>query len=302
MFRARDVLGGGLLTRDQLRSSAWRPLFRGVYADADLPDDHGLRLAGASLLVPAGAAFCGRSAAWLHGAGEAAEPGTPVHVAVPAGRRFGPVTGMRVHQAVVPAEDRVVVRHRTCTRPVRTALDLGRWEPMAEAVALIDVLLARSLLSSHALTEGAARLSNGPGHRRAQRAVQLADGRAESMPESRTRVHLAVAGLLAVPQFEVRDTDGRWLARVDLAFPELRIAVEYDGAWHGAGGQLARDRRRLNRLVDAGWLVLHLTAADLHRPDEVVAQVRALIATRFREKGFQGTRRTPASPNRGRRR
>ena len=50
----------------------------------------------------------------------------------------------------------------------------------------------------------------------------------ESLPESRTRVHLALAGLVAVPQFEVRDDEGRWPARVDLAFPELRVALEVD--------------------------------------------------------------------------
>ncbi|KQS73475.1 hypothetical protein [Modestobacter sp. Leaf380] len=85
----------------------------------------------------------------------------------------------------------------------------------------------------------------GPGWRRAERAVGLADARAaslpESLPESRTRVHLALAGLVAVPQFEVRDDEGRWPARVDLAFPELRVALERDGAWHGVPGQLAED-------------------------------------------------------------
>ena len=56
------------------------------------------------------------------------------------------------------------------------------------------------------------------------------------------------------------------------------MAIEYDGAWHGRPGQLARDRRRLNALVAAGWTVLHVTAADLHEPGEVVRAVRALLA------------------------
>ena len=90
---------------------------------------------------------------------------------------------------------------------------------------------------------------------------------------------LALAGLVAVPQYTVRDRDGRFVARVDLAFPEHRVAVEYDdGAWHGAPGQLTRDRRRLNALVAAGWIVLHVTAADLRQPEEIVARGAALLA------------------------
>ncbi|MGY1630328.1 hypothetical protein ACI784_01290 [Geodermatophilus sp. SYSU D01186] len=63
MFRTSDVVAAGLLTAAQLRSSAWRRLFRGVYADADLPDSFDVRIAGAGLLVPARAVFSGRTAA-----------------------------------------------------------------------------------------------------------------------------------------------------------------------------------------------------------------------------------------------
>ena len=92
------------------------------------------------------------------------------------------------------------------------------------------------------------------------------------------RVLLVLAGLAAVPQFTVRDRRGNVVARVDPAFPQARIAIEYDGAWHAAPGQFTRDRRRLNRLVAAGWTVLHVTAADLRTPDGMFAHIRALLA------------------------
>ncbi|MGY1708121.1 endonuclease domain-containing protein [Geodermatophilus sp. SYSU D00758] len=85
---------------------------------------------------------------------------------------------------------------------------------------------------------------------------------------------LALAGLIAVPQHVVRGGTGEFVARVDLAFPGERVAVEYDGAWHGEPGQPARDRRRLNTLVAAGWTVLHVTARDLAEPGELIARVR----------------------------
>ncbi|MEI4270374.1 DUF559 domain-containing protein [Klenkia sp. LSe6-5] len=85
------------------------------------------------------------------------------------------------------------------------------------------------------------------------------------------------AGLRPESQHVVVDGRGGFVARVDLAFPRQRVAVEYDGAWHGEPGQFARDRRRLNALQAAGWRVLHVTAADLHRPEALVARVRALL-------------------------
>jgi hypothetical protein len=47
------------------------------------------------------------------------------------------------------------------------------------------------------------------------------------------RVLLALAGTAAVPQHTVRDAAGTFVARVDLAFLEQRLAVGYDGARHG---------------------------------------------------------------------
>lgn len=277
MFRARDVVRDGRLTHDALRSTAWRRLYRGVYADADLPDTLDVRIRGARMIAPPTAVFSGRTAAHLHGAPELADRrGLPVEVTVPAGVRFGPVHGLRVRRVDLPVHDITEVGGWRCTTALRTALDIARWEPLPEAVAALDLLLARNVVGEVALRE-AAGARYGRGSRQAARAVGLADGRAESQPESRLRVVLTMAGLTPVPQYVVRDLDGEFLARVDLALPDLRVAVEYDGAWHAGEGQFARDRGRLNRLTAAGWRVLHVTAADLRNPDQLVRRLRALL-------------------------
>jgi len=254
------------------------PSLPGVYADAELPDSFAVRVSGASLLVPPRAVFSGRTAAYLHGATELVDARTPVEVSMPPGERFGPDAGLRVRQVTVDPAEVVVVGRRPCTAPVRTALDVARTEPLMEGVVALDVLLARGVVDHPQLRAAVTVQSTARGARRAERAVDLADGRAESPQESRLRVVLALAGLVAVPQYTVRDRDGRFVARVDLAFPGRRVAVEYDGAWHGEPGQLGRDRRRLNALVAAGWTVLHVTAADLRQPEELVARVAALLA------------------------
>lgn len=280
VFLGRDAVAAGLLTRRQLSSRAWRRLYRGVYVDADLPDTHAVAIAGAALLLPGSAAFSGRSAAFLLGAETLVDDGMPVEVTVPEGDRFGPVTGLRIRRCPLrPSSVRTAGRYR-CTTPLRTALDIARSEALPHSVVALDVLLGRGLLTSAELDEAVTALPTGRGCRRARRAASLADERAESPPESVLRVLLRTAGLAPVPQFVVRDADGRFLARVDLAFVAERVAVEYDGAWHGQPGQLARDRKRLNGLVAAGWRVVHVTAADLHRPERILATIRAVLAER----------------------
>lgn len=282
VFRGREAVDAGLLTSKQLRSRAWRRIYRDVYADAELPPTHGLAIAGAALLAPPSAVLGGRSAAYLLGAESLVDSSSPVEVIVPEHGRFGPVTGLRVRRAPLPDSDVRSVGRYSCTTPVRTALDIARLEQLPESVVALDVLLARGLVLPGRLAEAAACLLPARGTRRARRAVDLADERSESPPESMLRVRLRLAGLTPVPQYVVRDAAGHFVARVDLAFPEQRVAIEYDGAWHGKPGQLAHDRRRLNALVAAGWTVLHITAADLHDPAAVVDAVRRLLVERQR--------------------
>lgn len=277
VFRGRDAVAAGLLTRHQLASRAWRQLLRGVYADSTLPPTHGVAIAGAALIVPRSAVFGGRSAAYLLGAESLVDSGAAVEVIVPEEDRFGPVTGIRVRRTSLPESDIRSVGRYSCTTPLRTALDIARLELLPESVVALDVLLGRGLVSRERLIAAAEGLPSCRGRTRARRAIDLADERAESPQETRLRVLLRTAGLEPVPQYRVLDPTGRLLARVDLAFPQHRLAVEYDGAWHGEAGQLTRDRRRLNALVMAGWTVVHVTAADLHDPSALVARVLDLL-------------------------
>ena len=88
-------------------------------------------------------------------------------------------------------------------------------------------------------------------------------------------MRLVLAGL---PRPQVRASLGEpFLARVDLYYPEHRVAIEYDGATHR--DSLASDNRRQNRLLDAGYRVLRFTASDvLGSPASVIGLVgRALL-------------------------
>lgn len=111
------------------------------------------------------------------------------------------------------------------------------------------------------------------------------DPGAESPQESRLRVRIVVAGLPPPVTQYVVERDGRFVARVDLAWPEYRVAVEYDGVWHAESDQIHRDRRRLNRLLGSDWIVLHVTARRLRDDLEgFLAELRAALRLRARQR------------------
>jgi len=73
------------------------------------------------------------------------------------------------------------------------------------------------------------------------------------------------------------DRSGR-LARVDLAFPERKVAVEYDGEWRdGQLWALNHDRERLNRVHAAGWDVVFVTQPLLANPRKMIYTVEAAL-------------------------
>jgi very-short-patch-repair endonuclease len=276
IFRGSEQLRSGRLTRAQLRSSAWRRLFPDVYACASLPVDHARRARALAHLSIPGAVLSGRSAAVLWNV-DLAGPDDAVECTLDPGCRAGAIHGVRVTRRALASEE---ITHRAGVRVTtvrRTALDLARIEPRTEAVVCLDQFLAAGLLTLPELRAAAAAVT-GPGCRRIRRAVDLADGLAESPQETRLRLVLHASRLpRPVAQYTVRGTDGRFVARVDFGWPEAKVAVEYEGSWHGKPQNVARDRRRLNELAAAGWTVVFVTAADLHDQVQLIARIAAAL-------------------------
>lgn len=107
----------------------------------------------------------------------------------------------------------------------------------------------------------------------------LIDPRSESPLETAIRLALHDAGVPAPePQYEVRTDDGYVIARLDLAWPTRRLALEADGKEpHRQLRPVYTDRWRTNALV--GWQLVRFTWHDvLRRPAYVVATVRAHLA------------------------
>ncbi|WP_212833882.1 hypothetical protein [Catellatospora sp. TT07R-123] len=272
IFRGADAVRSGLLTPAQLRSTAWQPLFRGVYADRALTITHRLRcLAVVDFLLPEDGVIAGRSAACLYGAPYEADG--LVEVLTPG--RFGPMAGLLVHRGTVPDKD---VTRRTdgirVTTPQRTCWDLARWLDLPDAVALIDVLTTRRVVSTAALAEYASARIGSPGWNRLLKVAKLADPAARSPLESRLRVRLALAGLPApVLHYVVEAGDGP-APSLELAWPQQRVGVVCDA-------EEAPRRVRVPVPDDADWTVLTVTASRLAEDfDGIVAELRTALRRR----------------------
>ena len=116
----------------------------------------------------------------------------------------------------------------------------------------------------------------------ARKAFDLAREHVESPKESETRVLIVQNGLPEpVVQWNVFD-GARFVARVDLAYPPLRIAIEYDGDGHRTDRRQWRaDIRRRRELEHMGWIVLNLTESDLTDPAAFLAQLRRVVERRM---------------------
>ena len=118
------------------------------------------------------------------------------------------------------------------------------------------------------------------GVKSARSVLDLVDPGAESPRETWLRLLLVKAGLSRPEtQIPVYDDRGYLIARVDLGWNDIRVAIEYDGDHHRTDQkQFARDILRTEMLGAQGWIVVRITAKD--RPADVLSRVRSAIARR----------------------
>jgi hypothetical protein len=204
----------------------------------------------------------------------------PVHLTVGRYARRRHRRDRRLHFSDVPAPETRQRHGIVTTSPSRTWIDLAAVVPPAALLAVSDQMLARG----YPHDEFSAVLHRAAGRRgvtTARRVGPCADPLAGSPMESVLRWSILDAGLpQPVLQHVVRDA-GRFLGQVDMAWPEHRVIVEFDGEVHRDRRVFVEDLRRQNGLVLAGWTVLRFTSADLlGRPGQVLAAIRAALGLR----------------------
>lgn len=272
-FRLRDAEACGL-ARDDLRSSKFTHLRRGVYACREYGTDRRSEVTAWIAAMPDDAALYGVTAAEWYRLPVVHEAN--VHVIVPAGgtvprRRRGIVT----HEGL-GAADATVVGGLRVTTPERTWLDLSLTLQPTDLVAVGDAMVRKGLTTPERLVEASVAARRRRNIVTARAAARLVRGRVDSPPETKLRLALIAGGLPEpVVNPDLADDLGGWIGRPDLAYLDVKIAIQYEGDVHRTDKRRWRaDIARDDVLVDHGWEVVRVTADDLRRPWLLCARVR----------------------------
>jgi hypothetical protein len=243
------------------------------------------RAAAALLTVGSDAVLCGRTAAWLHGC-TAARTST-IHLMRRYERRTRIRSGLLVHRGWYSDDEVTEIDGLPVHVNDRAIADMLCSDDRREALACADQAVAmrpeplRAAFMA-AIGERLRRRRDRRGTRRAAELLRLVDGRAESPPESSLRLLVVEAGFpMPAVQHCVLDLDGNVVYRLDLAWPELRIALEYDG-YEAHVDRRSRDAARDADLARRGWYTIRATADDLRTPRRLLNE----LTEAFRERRF----------------
>ncbi len=202
-----------------------------------------------------------------------------------AGRREA---GVCQHRGAIAPGDIVERNGLLVTSAVRAALEYTTVADLEHSLVEIDDLLHRGLVTPEQLAERYATMTHWPDTLTTDLALRLADGRSESVGETRTRYLCWRQGLPApIPNYPIFDENGVEVARVDLAWPELGVFLEFDGKvkyerlvkpGESVSDVVVREKLRedmIRRLT--GWRCIRITWADLYAPERTAARIREMF-------------------------
>jgi Protein of unknown function (DUF559) len=274
-FIGSEAVANGDIVKSALRTR-YTKLFRDVYVSSGAELTPLVRARAGWLWSRRRGIVAGLSASALHGAQwvDAAVPLEIIH------SNRNPLPGIRVRGDRIEDDEVALIDGIPVTTPARTALDLGCWYPMDEAVAAIDALLRAADLKVADVEILVQRYPARRGIRRARTALGLADAGAQSPKETWLRLLLIRAGLpRPQAQITISDEFGDLIAYLDMGWENVKVAVEYDGEQHRTDRQqYTWDIRRSEMLERLGWVIIRVVAGD--RPADIIRRVRAALARR----------------------
>ena len=281
-FLGRHAVGEGVVTRNQLRPPLFVRLFHDVHVPAGFEITHALRCRAAAWLAPPTATLTGCSAAAIYGF-DFALPHDPVEFVVDEQLKFTSQRGMDIRRSTLGPVGGEPWNEVLLATPLRASLDIlcntKLRRSLPRTVGMLDVLLRAGFVNRDELT-ALVHTRHDHGIVRARKCLELADPRAESIPESEVRVWLVLGGMEPELQINVRDAHGNFLGRLDLGFEEDKLAIEYDGKWHNAPEQARHDAVRRARMEADGWRFIVVTQEWLR--DDPRGLVEAVRSARCR--------------------
>lgn len=268
--------------RTAISTGALRPLGKGVVVSRRRWLDPLTRASAALLAAGADAALSGATAAALHGC-HAIEPNA-VDVVVPPECAVRSTSWLVVHHVQRYAKDVVEIDGMRVLALDRVVSDLLCSARPQDGLALADEVLRLAGSGAEAVRKqiGAqiGRRRDPRGTVRGALVLDLASPKSRSPAESWFRWGLLEAGV-PVPEvnWPLTGIDGQVVYYIDLAWPHLRIAVEYDG-YAAHVDRRDADLARETDLRRRGWIVIRADAEDLRNPARIERKLRAAFAER----------------------
>ena len=264
----------------RLRRLIWVRVHASVYRIAGCPPSSDQTALAAVLACGEGSCVSHSTAALLWRLDGVSDG--PPHVTVPDRARTR-IPGVVVHRPVhYSLRDVTRLGVIPLTTPVRTIIDLASQLVPDRLEDALDDALRKELVDLQALARRVSVLTRngrrGSSSLDALLAVRTGRRVTGSSLENRFLRLVRRAGLPSpIAQHVIRAPVGTFVARVDFAYPDIRVAIEIDGyAYHSGRVRWEQDRERQNRLVELGWVPLRITKQQItRRPDEVVRLVRA---------------------------
>jgi hypothetical protein len=293
-FTVADAAGAGV-GRGRLRASDLeRPHYGVRVVKGNAPLDHLARAKAYAARMPDEAFFSHTTAALALGTPlPKFVADEPIHVSV-----FAPAQ---------PREGKRIVGHRFRERfPLQTHSGLRVptaprvWLQLAALLELDELIIAgdyfvtgiepyrrkrKPLASIAQLEASVALVGRARGIRNARAALPQIRYGPLSAQETRLRLLIVRAGLPEpVLNHKVLTGYGYIEAMIDLAYPGLMVGIEYQGEDHWKNAKVYRnDLIRRERLADAGWDMIYVTADDLFlRPGETIDRIRSRIERALR--------------------
>ena len=297
----RDLLAAGYTDRQiqtMVKSRELHRIRHGSYCDAATWDSLGPadrhRLLARAVLARAhpSTVLTHVSAAIEHGVPVWGHDLTKVHTTRIDGRAGRQECDRVQHAGAMPAYHVTRVNGVPVSHPTRCAVEMTTISTVESALITVDGLLHAGLTTPSGVRQFAHRTRSWPNSLRTNVVLRLIDARHESAGESRTAYFFFAQSLLRPePQVVVRDELGEVFARVDFAWEELGVFLEFDGRIkydeHRRPGEtleqfLMREKAREERICQlTGWICIRITWAQLDAPVALARRIRRVLESRM---------------------
>ena len=298
MFLRRDALALGYSDRGLARAVRARAIHRvrhGAYVFADQwqrLDEKGRHLLRAMAVLRtahSAVALSHVTALLMMGVPIWDLPLDDVHLTRVDGRAGRRHAGVAQHRGLVRPGDICDWGDVAITSPARTAIDITRVADVEHSLVVMDHLLHLGVVTKPELRDQSQAMRFSPDTLTTDLVIRLADGRLESVGESRSNYMFWRGGLpKPKPQLEIFDRWGGIVARVDFAWPEYGVFLEFDGKnkyeklrkpGESVLDVVLREKKREELICRlTGWRCIRIVWADLYRPEATIAYIRDVLA------------------------